>query len=239
MDTPLIGITAYQKLNESGQTIHALSDAYVQAVLRAGGLPVLLPPCIPADRVSALLQGLDAVVFSGGADIDPARFNGTPHPNVYDIDLERDELEICLVQRAAEQNVPFLGICRGIQVVNVALGGTLFTDIADQLPGAHKHDYYPGYGRDHLAHTVQVQPGSRLAALVGENETGVNSLHHQGIERLAADLRATAFAPDGLVEGVELPGHRFGLGVQWHPESIPAAPASQAIFQALVEAARA
>lgn len=237
MRQPLIGITTFQRLNDNGQITDSLGAAYVHAVLQAGGLPVLLPPHIPADQAPTLLERLDGVLLSGGADIDPARFGGKPHPRVYDIDPERDELEIRLVQLASERDVPLLGICRGVQVINVALGGGLYTDIADQLPGAIKHDYYPNYPRDHIAHTVQVSDGTRLAAIIGAGEIGVNSLHHQGIDRLAPGLQPAACAPDGLIEAVELPGHRFGLGVQWHPESIPDASSSPPLFRALIEAA--
>jgi putative glutamine amidotransferase len=214
-------------------------EAYLQAVLNAGGAPVLLPAGLPEEALSGLLSRLDGLLLTGGGDIDPARFSGALHSRVYGIDPERDETEIRLVQLAAETGKPFLGICRGIQAINVALGGSLYTHIADQLPGALKHDQTSDIPRDFLAHRVSITPGSRLAAILGGVDVAVNSLHHQGAQRVAPGLTAVALSPDGLVEAVELPGHPFGLGVQWHPECLQAYPPQRSLFQALVRAALA
>jgi putative glutamine amidotransferase len=185
-----------------------------------------------------LLPRLDGILLIGGGDIDPARFDGLPHPRVYGIEPGRDAMEIRLVQRAAVTGKPFLGICRGVQVINVALGGALHTDIGDQLPGALRHDWYPDVPRDLLAHTVRVAPESRLAAVLGGEQFEVNSLHHQGLSHVALRLRIAATAPDGLAEAVELEGHPFGFGVQWHPEWLQAHEPQRRLFRALVEAAR-
>lgn len=240
---PIIGITG-SFLPAQGDRIaqFAAAEAYVQAVARAGGLPVILPPAQPADALRStdlleIFSRLDGVLFTGGADIDPARFNGKPHAKVYGIDPQRDELEIQLVKLSAERGKPFLGICRGIQVINVALGGTLFTHIEDQLPKPLKHDYFPDWPRDHLAHSVSIEPRSQLASILSCEQAEVNSLHHQGIEQLAPSLNAAAFAPDHLVEAVELPGHPFGLGVQWHPEWLQAFEINQVLFQSFIQAA--
>lgn len=240
MAIPLIGVTSSYHPTQDGKTAaNVVGEAYLQAVLNAGGAPVILPAELPEEEFSGLFSRLDGFLFTGGSDVDPARFGGVPHPRVYGIDPERDGTEIALVRLAAETGRPFLGICRGIQVINVALGGSLYTDVADQLAGARKHDHYPDSPRDFLAHRVSVTPDSRLAAILDGVDVAVNSMHHQGAERIAPGLTATAYAPDGLVEAVELPGHPFGLGVQWHPECLQAYPPQRSLFTALVKAALA
>ncbi len=236
MSLALIGITCGMK-NQAGRSIVGIPEAYMQAVFKAGGLPVIIPETVCAAELDGLRQRLDGLLLTGGADVDPQRFNGKPNPKVYGIDEQRDEVEINLARLAASTGLPFLGICRGIQVINVALGGTLFTDIADQLPGALKHDYDSSTERAREAHPVQLESGSSLAHILGGDSVRVNSLHHQGIEKIAAGLRPIATAPDQLVEAVELPGHPFGLGVQWHPEAMPDSPQMQALFRAFIEAA--
>lgn len=237
MNAPLIGLTTSRITNSSGIPLISVTEAYVQAVLRAGGLPVLLPVGLSPAQLEELSCRVQGILFTGGGDIDPARFNGAAHPRVYDVDVERDAMEFTLVQKAVEQDLPFFGICRGAQVVNVALGGSLFTDIHDQRADALKHDWFPKYARDRRSHSVKVEPGSRLAGILGDLEPQVNSLHHQGLQQVAPVLQATAYAPDGLVEAVELPHHAFGLAVQWHPEWLPEDVAMQAIFRAFVSAA--
>ena len=141
------------------------------------------------------------------------------------------------MREAVRQGVPFLGICPGLQLINVGLGGTLYADIAAQRPGALRHDYYPDYPRDYLAHAVEIRTGSRLAGILGDARVEVNSLHHQGIDRLAPGLTSVASAPDEIVEAVELPEHRFGLAVQWHPEWLGEHAPMRALFQDFVRAA--
>ncbi len=236
---PIIGVTSsYAPPTDNKFGLVSIGESYLQAVMRAGGIPVIIPVGLPDEDLQAVFARIDALLLTGGGDIDPSRFNGPPHPRVYDIDSARDALEIGLVRLAAERSKPFLGICRGIQVMNVALGGTLFTDIGDQLEGALRHDYYPNIPRDTLAHSVAVIAGTRLAKILGGRETlAVNSLHHQGIQEVAAGLRIAARAPDQLVEAVELPGHPFGLGVQWHPEWLQEHAPHRALFRALIRAA--
>ena len=240
MSLALIGITCGMK-TQTDKKIISIPEAYMQAVFKAGGLPVIIPETVSPAELDGLRQRLDGLLLTGGADVNPLRFNGQPDPKVYGIDDQRDEVEITLARLAAITNWPILGICRGIQVINVALGGTLFTDILDQMPGALKHDYDSLTERDFEAHPVQLEPGSSLARILsngGAPSVRVNSLHHQGIEKVAAGLRPIAEAPDHLIEAVELPGHPFGLGVQWHPEAMPDSPQMQALFRAFVEAAR-
>lgn len=235
---PLIGIVSYRmKHKEERYVTYAVDQPYVNAVASAGGMPVIIPVDMPLDRLSQLRNRLDAVMFTGGPDVDPDRFGGVHHPAVYGLDAMRDELEIQLVRLAAESGWPFLGICRGIQVINVALGGTLYTDIHDQVPGSLRHDNYPDIPRDFLAHNVRVESESRLAKILDADVVDVNSLHHQVIQKTAPSLKALAFSPENLVEAVELPGHPFGLGVQWHPESLQHMKPHRDIFHAFVESA--
>ena len=235
---PVIGITAsFNPPNQGPFGEIMVGESYIQAVLRAGGVPVIIPVGLPEEDLSSLITRLDGILLTGGGDIDPERFNGRAHPRVYGIDARRDALELRLAQMAAGEGVPFLGICRGIQVINVALGGTLFTDITDQAPQPLKHDQYPDIPRDFLAHSVALEPDSRLAQILGGVSFQVNSLHHQGLEQLAPSLRAVGYAPDRLIEAVELPNHPFGLGVQWHPEWLQDDAPQRELFRAFVQAA--
>ncbi len=233
----MIGITASRTISNVNLPLSAVNEAYVRAVQRAGGVPVLIPVGLTRGDLARLRDSLAGILLSGGGDIHPRRYQGTIHPRVGGVDEDRDELEIELVRLAAETKWPFLGICRGIQVINVALGGSLYTHLDGQMPGALRHDFYPDLPRDMIAHQVSVMPGTHLAKMIGGGNLEVNSLHHQGIERLAGDLEVAAVSPDGLVEAVQLKDHPFGLGVQWHPEWLPGSPTHQAIFSAFVEAA--
>lgn len=238
MTQPLIGLTTSRVLNKTKIHIMTAAEAYVQAVYRAGGLPMLIPLGIGKPDLAALLSRLDGLLLTGGGDIAPERYGGQPHPRVYDIDPDRDRMELDLVKLAVDAGKPLLGICRGFQVVSVALGGSLYEDILDQHPEALKHDYFPDYPRDRLAHPVRVIPDSRLAEILGSTELEVNSLHHQGVRQVPAALHTTALAPDGIPEAVELPGHPFGLAVQWHPEWLQAHAPMRRLFEAFVEEAK-
>jgi putative glutamine amidotransferase len=184
-----------------------------------------------------LVDRLDGLMFTGGGDMEITRFGGAVHPKVKGVDAGRDQFEFDLIQSALEIGRPILGICRGFQLLNVALGGTLYTHLADQFPNAIKHDYDSGAERELLAHPVSIQSGTRLAGLAGQTSLQVNSLHHQGVRELASRLQPVAFAPDGLVEGVELRDGPFGLAVQWHPEWLLEQTASRRLFQSLIDAA--
>jgi putative glutamine amidotransferase len=152
--------------------------------------------------------------------MDPASYGADRHPKLGAIDPARDRVELQLVRWALEDRKPVLGLCRGAQIINVALGGTLYQDLAAELPGSLKHDYFPnaGFSRDYKAHEVALAPGSRLHQVMERSPILVNSMHHQGIRDLARELLPTAVAPDGLIEAVERPGDQFLIGVQWHPE---------------------
>jgi putative glutamine amidotransferase len=233
----LIGLTTYDDKNENGNPIVALSTNYVNAILQAGGTPVLIPSQLPAAGWKELYSSLDGILFTGGGDIATGIFQGVDHPKVGEVDEQRDTLELPLLRCAAENGKPFLGICRGLQVVNVALGGTLYTHIADQLDNAVRHDWHDGYPRNHLAHQVRVEEDSRVGQILGEPLLYVNSLHHQGIKDLAPGLRAVAHTSDGLIEAIELPDHPFALAVQWHPEWLTEHESARRLFSAFVAAA--
>jgi putative glutamine amidotransferase len=237
MTKPVIGLTAYNGETKQNLPAAILLRAYIAAIIQAGGAPVLIPSELPQDAWRSLYPRLDGLIFTGGGDIAVRHFDGEPHPRVHEVDDERDSLEFGLLSAALRDGRPFLGICRGCQVLNVGLGGTLYTHIQDQRPGALKHDYYPDYPRTKLVHEARVEEGSRLAEIVSEPILQVNSLHHQGIKEIAPALEPVAYAPDGLVEAVELPGHPFALAVQWHPEWLTDQPAMQRLFRAFVEAA--
>jgi putative glutamine amidotransferase len=233
---PLIGITSGLTHNSAGTPVCQVGQAYVTAIQEAGGLPLIIPLELDDEGLLKLLARLDGFLFSGGTDIDPARYHGQPHPRVYGISSERDRLEFALIEKILTTDKPLLAICRGIQVLNVVLGGSLYTHIQDQMRQSLKHDWFPNFPRDKRAHTVSLTCGSKLHDIYGADEIRVNSLHHQGIDRVGDGLEATAFAPDGLVEGLEVQGASFALGVQWHPECMPDDPGCRALFRAFVEA---
>lgn len=226
---PRIGITTCT--HDADGPVEAVGREYVDAVLAVGGVPVLLPVLDPVHAPTAL-AGVDGLLLTGGADVDPAAYGEAAHPDVYGVRPERDAWELALA-RAAE--VPTLGICRGSQVLNVAGGGTLVQHLPDRTDVVHRD-------REHdreLVHDVEVLPGSRLHAVVGGLRLGVNSLHHQAVEVIGDGLVVTAWAPDGTAEAVEGTGDRPVLGVQWHPELLTDHDAHRAVFAWLVAAADA
>ena len=233
---PLIGITTNQSQNAYGQPTIMLMQSYVNAVIQAGGVPVLIPSLIAEDGWDVLYPRLDGILFSGGGDIGLEHFPGEPHPRIDGVDLARDSIELNLVHAAALDGKPFLGICRGCQVVNVALGGTLYTHIPDQLPNALDHDY-PGNKRTILVHDVKIEEATHIAEIYGEPIIQVNSLHHQGLKEIGPALRVAGYSPDGLVEAIELPDHPFGLAVQWHPEWLTDQEPTRNLFRKFVEVA--
>lgn len=236
MRTPIIGITTYNDLNLQGFPAVLVLRAYVNAIINAGGTPVLIPSGIPQGSSTELLDRLDGVLFTGGGDISIDRYNGIAHPSLYNVDEQRDELEFQLIRAAIENDKPFLGICRGLQLLNVVLGGSLYSDIAAQKPDSIKHDYYPDIPRQFIAHQIQVLSDSKLGRILGSTTLEVNSLHHQGIMNVASQLNPVGFAPDRLVEAIELPGHTFGIAVQWHPEWLTDQEHSRYLFSSFVNA---
>jgi gamma-glutamyl-gamma-aminobutyrate hydrolase PuuD len=229
--TPVIGITAYAQ--DASWGVWRLPAAlvplnYVQAVERAGGRPVLVPPS--EDGVAETVEALDGIVFSGGADVDPARYGADAHPETDTPQAQRDAAELALLTAALEQDVPVLAICRGFQLLNVARGGDLVQHLPEEV-GTDEHKEVPG---TFSKHPVEVKDGTRLASLIGAR-SDVTSHHHQAVGRIGDGLVETAWARDGTLEGLEDPSRRFAVGVQWHPE----AGEDQALFEGLVQEARA
>lgn len=228
---PVVGITTYVTPAAWGywELEAALIPAdYVHAVERAGGRPMLIPPS--SEGIDETLDAVDAIIFSGGSDLDPETYGEQPHPETFGVHPERDAAELALLTRALERDMPVLGICRGIQVLNVARGGDLNQHVPDLVGNdRHKHNP-PGIFSDH---DVKIEAGTKLASLFGD-ETDVKSHHHQGIRRLGEGLVESAHADDGTIEAIEDPTKRFALGVLWHPE----AGEDLKLFEALVEQAR-
>ena len=213
-----------------------MNAAYTTALEDAGLVPLLVPPLADPTRVSAILDVVDGVVLTGGEDIDPSCYGATPHPKLGSIVPERDATEIALTRAAQARRMPLLAICRGIQIANVALGGTLVQDLPSERPSEVTHG-----ASDERTHEVRLQAGSRLADVLGAPCIRVNSTHHQAIDRVAATLRATGRATDGVVEGVESADDAWWmLGVQWHPEELTHTPEpwDRALFAAFAERVR-
>lgn len=218
-----------------------MNRRYYHAVTAVGAVPWMIP--LLHDDLTTLREihdRLDGLLIAGGVDVDPSHFGEAPHPKLGRTDLARDVVELQLTRWALEDGMPLFGLCRGLQVLNVARGGTLWQDIAAQVPAAEKHDYFPtaGYARDHHAHTVTVAPWSILQRIYGTSTFPVNSMHHQAIYRLGEGLLASAHSPDGLIEAVETPDDHWVLGVQWHPEMFEETdPKTRALFRDFIEAA--
>lgn len=236
MPAPLIGITTSVTVDKSPERAY-VNASYLRAVEGAGGIPVLLPPHLSERTRRELWDRLDGVLLTGGGDIDPARFQEAAYPALIEVSPLRDALELEIVERAVGDGVPLLAICRGLQVLNVALGGTLYQDLPTDKPSPITHSQKEP--RAQPTHAVKVMAeGTRLASIVGGPEIEVNSFHHQAIKRLAVGLKDVAWAPDGVIEAVEMQGDRFVVAVQWHPEDlIEHDPAARSLFAALTAAA--
>jgi gamma-glutamyl-gamma-aminobutyrate hydrolase PuuD len=231
MSRPVVGITTYLVPARFGTwdlESALVPAAYVRAVEAAGARPVLVPPS--EEGVEETLDALDGLVFSGGSDLDPELYGQEAHEQTTGVAPGRDRAELALLSAALERDMPVLAICRGSQVLNIALGGDLVQHLPDVV-GDEKHKHTPGVFSDH---DVDLKPGSRVERILGDRAP-VKSHHHQGFGQLGSGLEASAWADDGTLEAIEDPGRRFALGVLWHPE----AGEDFALFQALVEEARA
>jgi putative glutamine amidotransferase len=237
-DKPLIGITSGRSPSaEVGMRLVAL-PSYTHAVEVIGGLPVIIPLDLTLDALQGIYRRLDGVLLPGGGDVAASAYGAPATPAIERQDEARDAAEFALCHWAVRDDKPLLAICRGIQVLNVALGGTLYSHIPDEFPTNLEHDRAFLAGRAYLAHTVSVSPDSLLSKALGVAETRVNSMHHQAVRQAADDLRVVARAADGLIEGVEHPRRRFVVGVQWHPEElVDTDPAMRRLFWAFVQAA--
>ena len=214
-----------------------LNDSYVRALEGAGLVPLIVPPLADPSLAARVLDAVDGLVLTGGEDVGPSHYGATAHPSLGQVNTARDASELALASAARARHLPTLAICRGVQLLNVALGGTLVQDIPSEL-AAVGHD--PDLPRDHRAHRIDVEPASRLAGALGATALDVNSFHHQSIDRLAAGLRVTARSPDDVVEGIETSSDWWVLGVQWHPEELTATrdPWDRNLFSAFARAAR-
>ena len=236
---PVIGITptpANDVFAHGTFRRYCLSSTYVDAVRAAGGLPVILPES--ETDLQAVLDAVDGLILSGGSDFNPATY-GDPdtHETTYGIDPERDTFEIELFRLAVKQDKPVLGICRGVQSINVAMGGTLIQDIPSSVPENLEHRQHAlGKSQTDVSHSVTItDEQSPLYAVLGTDQMNVNSFHHQSVKEVAPDLKIAAVADDGVIEALWHPGMSFGLGVQWHPEMLAAQHDEHAaLFRALV-----
>jgi putative glutamine amidotransferase len=237
MSAPRIAVSGVVRSWDGAQRTGA-NAAYVSSVVTAGGVPVLLSPLIGAALAARALDAADGLLLTGGEDMDPAWYGADPSPLAYPPSRERDLFELALFAAARQRRLPILGVCRGIQVVNVAMGGTLYQDLPSERPGPVDHN--PAAARTERSHPVRLLRGSRAAAALGRDRIVVNSFHHQAVRDLAPGLVASGWTEDGLIEAVETAeGEPWLLAVQWHPEEMHAearAP-DRGLFRALVERA--
>jgi len=239
VSAPLIGVSTSVTIDEYPERAY-VNAAYLRAVEQGGGVPVLLAPQLSAAARDALWPRLDGLVLTGGGDIEPSRFGEAAHPKTALVSTDRDALDLELVDRALRDDVPMFAICRGLQVLNVALGGSVHQHVPDAFGDGIQHSQ--AARRDVATHDVKLQTeGTRLGAILGTSELRVNSFHHQAVHRLGRDLRDIGWAPDNVIEALEhADRRRFVVAVQWHPEELVGHDAAaRALFTAVVDAARA
>lgn len=232
---PIIGVT----MNFEEGKYH-LNEPYIQALEEAGGIPLCLPYLEEQD-VERVVNTIDGLLLSGGGDINPLLFGEEPHPKLGRVLSKRDESEIALTKAALQQNIPLFGICRGLQILNVALGGTIYQDIYAQYPSRDQLlQHAQKSARAETSHFVHIKENSQLHRVFNQSKIKVNSFHHQAICKVAPNLVVSGISSDGIIEGVELPGRSFCIGVQWHPEELAKAGElhSLKLFQAFVKAAK-
>lgn len=219
---PLIGVPTGREKSQRffGLPLYIMNQTYVRILETLGALPVMIPLQMSEATLYGIFERLDGLLLPGGEDIDPSFYGAERHPQLGSTDKERDRTELALAQWAVRAGMPFLGICRGVQVLNVACGGTLVQDLTSERPNLNKHDYFPPkFERFRISHQVEIEPDSILARSLGRRHE-VNSMHHQGIEQVGATLRVVAAAEDGLPEALEVPALPFTVAVQWHPEEL-------------------
>lgn len=234
MTKPLIGIGSDVNVTPGKRDRAFAYTTYVDSLRRAGAVPVVIPP--QPENARELIDSLDGLLLAGGDDCDPAVYGEERHPTVEPMDERRQANDLSLAKLARDRGIPTLGICLGVQVMNVAAGGTLIQDIESQHETEIEHVSEP---EDRARHDVLIESDTRLAKILGAREINVNSSHHQAIRGVGAGLRVTASAPDGIIEGLEDPKLPFYVGVQWHPEDMPGEDSARRIFGAFVDAAKA
>lgn len=242
---PVIGIPTQTQLAVPGELPRCwiMSNRYVQVLANVGAVPWLIP-LLPNDEetLRETYSHLDGIFLTGGVDVDPSHYGEEKEAYCGRTDVDRDAVELKLTKWAIEDKKPLLAVCRGFQLLNVAVGGTLFQDLSEQYSRSLKHDHFPRADgtptRDYLSHAVKLDPNSKLAGYLGSEFAPVNSMHHQGIKRLGHGLVANAWAPDGLIEGIEGTNGQFLIAVQWHPEELAGSDAGmRRLFTAFIESA--
>lgn len=238
MQKPVIGLTC--QLFPEPLPRSSVNQQYVDAVIAAGGAPLLIPIGLDREGLDRIYCLLDAVLLPGGDDVSPRWYGHPPHPKLGSVSEARDALEIDVAIRALSDALPVLGICRGAQVLAVAAGGNLWQDVPSQYEAALGHDIRE-HGRDHLSHGIEVEPGSRLQSAIGATTATVNSFHHQAVRDVPAGFWVTARAGDGIIEAIEARDDRYVIGVQCHPEGMwrTTAPEFAGLFEAFIAAAQA
>ena len=216
-----VAVTASIRLDGDTSRVR-LAAAYVTALESAGLIPLIVPPLSSPSAAAAILDSVAALVLTGGEDVDPARYGEQRHEKVRSINAARDATEAALIEEAKARGKPVLAICRGIQILNVALGGTLVQDIPSQLDTRIAHD--EDSPRNSRSHEISIEPGSLIAKAVGTERCTVNSFHHQSVKRVADGLRVTARSADGVIEGLESANDWWVMAVQWHPEEMTDSP---------------
>lgn len=241
---PVIGIATQTLAALPGERppCWVMGRTYIEELRKVGAIPWIIP-LVPHDTetLQQIFDRLDGVFITGGVDVDPCHYGESKLPLCGDTDPDRDAVEIALLRHALKQNLPVLAVCRGIQILNVTCGGTLYQDVTAQVPTAIKHDYFPTRekpSRKYLAHDISVKPNSRLGRILSDEVVPVNSMHHQAIKSLAPNLAPTARAADGIIEAVESLDDRFLIAVQWHPEELTEShPGMARLFSSFAEAA--
>ena len=215
----------------------SIGTTYISAIVKAGGLPFLIPLDYPLEDLSVIRESFDGLLLTGGGDVETRRYNGIEHPSVSCVWPVRDEIETRLYRIAIETGWPVFGICRGVQIMNVAAGGKLYSDISDQVP-THRfiHPQPVGTPRDKLVHSVKIEPDTLLHRIIGKDSIPVNSFHHQAVSIPGEGMVISAISEDGIIEALENPAHPFVLGVQWHPECMQQYDDQMKLFRAFTEA---
>ncbi len=238
MDKPIILVPT--PIQDPERRRYTLGRNYVRSLVECGAIPVLLPTSVDLASLRTMYEQADGVLLTGGGDVEPSVFEEVTHPSTSDIDPERDDAEIALAQWALADDKPTFAICRGVQVMNVALGGTLVQDIPTQWQATNTLEhrgYSIGAARDQVLHEVCIDQNTRISQILGAGNVSVNSFHHQALKRLGEGLLVTSRAIDGIIESVEAHDKRWYIGVQWHPEDMTAGRADMmTLFQSFVDA---
>ncbi|HXM53239.1 MAG TPA: gamma-glutamyl-gamma-aminobutyrate hydrolase family protein [Candidatus Binatus sp.] len=236
-DIPVVGLPTLAIPPGPKPPRFGINQSYVRALVAAGCAPVLIPLLDDDERLHAIYERLDGIVFPGGADVAPGEYGEEPIDDLNVVEAPRDRTELMLARWAVADDLPVLGICRGQQVLNVALGGSLWQDLRHQGATPVEHSDADGRARTALMHRVRLDPASRLAQLIDETDIAVNSLHHQAVKTIAPLLRVTGKSEDGVIEAIESPERSFLIAVQWHPEEIDDLPWVRRLFEGFAKAA--